>query len=48
LIADYKGDSIEPDKAAWAVDQAMLFVQEMRDAFMPESGDGACIDTDRD
>jgi uncharacterized protein (UPF0332 family) len=31
LIADYKGDSIELEKAMWAVEQAGLFVQEMRD-----------------
>lgn len=38
LIADYKGDPIEPEKAAWAVDQAQEFVQAMRKMFVPEAG----------
>lgn len=38
LIADYKGDPIEPEKATWAVDQAQEFVQAMRTIFVPEAG----------
>lgn len=34
LIADYKGDSIEPEHAGWAVSQAQLFVQAMQSTFM--------------
>lgn len=34
LIADYKGDSIGPEHAAWAVSQAHLFVQAMQTTFM--------------
>lgn len=30
LIADYKGDEIEATDAAWAVQQAQLFVQAMK------------------
>lgn len=39
LIADYKGDPIEREQAAWAVDQAQAFVQAMRNAFMPTPAD---------
>ncbi len=35
LIADYKGDPISHDEAAWAVSQAQLFVQAMRITFTP-------------
>lgn len=35
LIADYKGDPIEKEDAAWAVSQAQAFVQTMRATFMP-------------
>ncbi len=35
LVADYKGDPIEVEEAAWAVAQARGFVQAMRDTFMP-------------
>ena len=38
LIADYKGDQIEPEKAAWAVDQAQDFVLAMRTMFAPDVG----------
>lgn len=34
LIADYKGDPIENEDAAWAVRQAAEFVQTMRETFM--------------
>jgi len=30
LIADYRGDSVDSDKAAWAVDQAKVFVDYMQ------------------
>lgn len=40
LIADYKGDPIEPEQADWAVDQAQVFVQAMHDAFVPDSPTG--------
>lgn len=35
LVADYKGDPIEKSDAAWAVQQAQVFVQTMRATFMP-------------
>ena len=34
LVADYKGDPIEHEDAAWAVDQAQGFVQVMQATFM--------------
>ena len=34
LVADYKGDPIEHVDAAWAVDQAQMFVQAMQATFM--------------
>ena len=34
LIADYKGDPIEKEDAAWAVSQAQAFVQAMQATFM--------------
>jgi uncharacterized protein (UPF0332 family) len=34
LVADYKGDSIEHEEAAWAVNQAQDFVQAMQTTFM--------------
>lgn len=37
LIADYKGDPIEREDAAWAVDQAQIFVQQMQTAFIPKA-----------
>ncbi len=41
LIADYKGDSIEQEQAAWAVDQAQAFVEAMSNAFMHGSTDNS-------
>lgn len=29
LIADYRGDEVEPDQAQWAIDQARSFVESM-------------------
>lgn len=34
LIADYKGDPLSLDDAAWAVAQAEIFVQVMRTTFL--------------
>lgn len=34
-VADYRGDSIEKNDAAWAVGQAADFVQTIRTTFMP-------------
>ena len=34
LIADYKGNTVEPEQAAWAVEQAAGFVQVMQTKFM--------------
>lgn len=34
LVADYKGDPIERDDAAWAVQQAQAFVTTMRATFI--------------
>lgn len=36
LVADYKGDPIEKDAAAWAVQQAQAFVTTMQATFMPK------------
>jgi uncharacterized protein (UPF0332 family) len=33
LVADYKGDPIDPERAAWAVQQAEVFVTEMKSFF---------------
>jgi uncharacterized protein (UPF0332 family) len=33
LVADYKGDPIEPERAEWAVQQAEVFVSEMKSRF---------------
>lgn len=35
LVADYKGDSVEPEDAREMVEQADVFVAAMRAAFMP-------------
>lgn len=35
LVADYKGDQIEMEDAAWAVSQAQIFVKAMQAIFMP-------------
>lgn len=34
LIADYKGDPIEPEQAAWAVENCQAFVMAMQMTFM--------------
>lgn len=34
LIADYKGDAIEPEQASWAVENAKAFVTAMQSRFM--------------
>jgi len=42
LVADYKGDDVEKEDAAWAVSQARTFVQAMQTLFMskaPEKSD---------
>lgn len=44
MIADYKGDPIEPDRAAWAVDQSKLFVKTMCATFIPELAENISID----
>lgn len=36
LVADYKGDLVDPDDAAWAVDEAGRFVELMKETFLPE------------
>lgn len=41
LIADYKGDAVEREQAAWAVDQASAFVKAMLAEFMPQASDHA-------
>jgi len=35
LIADYKGDTIDLEQAAWAVQSSQTFVLSMQSAFMP-------------
>ena len=37
LVADYKGDSIDKEDAAWAVSQAQDFVQAMQSTFVPNT-----------
>ena len=37
LVADYKGDAVEKEDAAWAVSQAQTFVQVMQTTFMPKA-----------
>ncbi|MFZ2540290.1 MAG: HEPN domain-containing protein [Gallionella sp.] len=34
LVADYKGDPIETEEAAWAVQQAQRFVQTMKTTYL--------------
>lgn len=42
LVADYKGDPVDPDDAAWAVDEAGRFVELMRETFLPgQPGDAS-------
>lgn len=36
LIADYKGDPVDYEHAAWAVQQAEAFVQAIMTEFMPD------------
>ena len=36
-VADYKGDSVEKEDAAWAVSQAQTFVHAMQTTFMPKA-----------
>ena len=40
LAADYKGDPVENEDAAWAVCQAETFVRAMQTTFMPKAPDG--------
>ncbi len=37
LIADYRGDSVDADTAAWAVKQAIAFVDHMQTVVTPSS-----------
>lgn len=37
LVADYKGDPIEPEDAAWAVREAQQFVQVIQTTFFGKS-----------
>ena len=37
LVADYKGDPVEAEDAAWAVSQAQTFVTAMQNTFMPKA-----------
>ena len=37
LVADYKGDPIENENAAWAVKQAQIFVETMQTTFMTKA-----------
>ena len=37
LVADYKGDPIEDENAAWAVKQAQIFVETMQTTFMTKA-----------
>lgn len=37
LVADYKGDPLEKEDAAWAVSQAQTFVQAMQTTFLPKT-----------
>jgi len=36
LVADYKGDPVDPEQAAWAVQQAAEFVEVMQREFVPQ------------
>ncbi|MCP4696685.1 MAG: HEPN domain-containing protein, partial [Gammaproteobacteria bacterium] len=36
LVADYKGDPVEYEQAAWVVQQAELFVQAIRHTYMQD------------
>jgi uncharacterized protein (UPF0332 family) len=37
LMADYKGEQVEREDAAWAVAQAQTFVHAMQTTFMPKA-----------
>lgn len=37
LVADYKGDPVEREDAAWIVSQAQMFVDAMQNTFLPKS-----------
>ncbi len=37
LLADYTGEEIEPDKAAWAVEQATVFVETIQNSIRPKT-----------
>jgi len=39
-LADYTGKSVDHEQAAWVVRQARVFVQVMRDEFMPRESGG--------
>ncbi|MHB8253388.1 MAG: hypothetical protein ACYDEV_06715 [Acidiferrobacter sp.] len=39
LMADYKGDPVEAENAAWAVQQAEAFIRAMRSTFIPETSE---------
>ena len=41
LIADYKDEPVDPEQAAWVVEQARVFVEAMQAAFLPGEGDPA-------
>jgi len=37
LLADYTGEEIEPDKAAWVVEQASVFVETIQNSIRPKT-----------
>lgn len=37
LLVDYTGEEIEPDKAAWAVEQASVFVETIQNSIRPKT-----------
>ncbi len=39
LIADYTGDEVSTERAQWAVEQAVVFVETMRDEFRAAESD---------
>ena len=41
LIADYKDEPVDPERAAGVVEQASVFVEAMQAAFLPGEGDPA-------
>lgn len=40
LIADYRGDQVEPEQALWVVDQAEKFVSHILNEFLPRLAGG--------